>query len=128
MGKVSGLSAGLVWARSLVCQQVWCGQGLWSVSRSGVGKVSGLSADLVWARSLFCQQVWCGQGLWSVSRSGVGKVSGETMTSLHTHTQVVMTTEVEYLITSMIVAYGHVSPMPAGHSMVTKSSIGAEGV
>ena len=75
-GKVSGLSAGLVWARSLVCQQVWCGQGLWSVSRSGVSKVSGLSAGLVWARSLVCQQVWCGQGLWSVSRSGEGKVSG----------------------------------------------------
>ena len=76
-----------------------------------MGKVSGLSAGLVWARSLVCQQVWCGQGLWFVSRSGVGKVSGETMISLHTHTQVVMTTEVEYLIPSMIVAYGHVSPM-----------------
>ena len=91
-------------------------------------KVSGLSAGLVWARSLVCQLVWCGQGLWSVSRSGVGKVSGETMTSLHTHNQVVTTTEVEYLIPSMIMAYGHVSPMPAGHSMVTKSSIGAEGL
>ena len=33
-----------------------------------------------------------------VSRSGVGKVSGETMTSLHTHTQVGTMTDVEYLI------------------------------
>ena len=33
-----------------------------------------------------------------VSRSGVGKVSGETMTSLHTHTQVGMKAEVNYLI------------------------------
>ena len=41
----------------------------------------------------------------------MGKVSGETMTSLHTHTQVVTMTEVEYLIPSMIVAYDHVSPM-----------------
>ena len=56
----------------------------------------------------------------NVSWSGVIKVSSEAMASLYTNAQVGMTTEVKGLIPQAILAYDHISPMPAGHSMMTK--------
>eukprot|EP00731_Ephydatia_muelleri_P024502 Em0016g773a len=60
------------------------------------------------------------EGNKDVSRSGVIKVSGEAMAFLPTNAQVGTTTEVDHLIPQAIVTYDHISPMPAGHSMVTK--------
>ena len=56
----------------------------------------------------------------NVSWSGMIKVSSEVMASLYTNAQVGTTTEVKDLIPQAIVAYGNISLMPAGHSMMTK--------
>ena len=65
-----------------------------------------------------------------ICRSGVAVISCKTMTLLHTHTQMSSPTEVHKDITQVIVPYHHISPMPAGYSMVTqgiKSHILAKG-
>ena len=58
---------------------------------------------------------------------GVIKVSSEAMASLYTNPQVGTTTEVKGLVPQAIVAYDHISPMPAGHSMMTKRIKGSMG-
>ena len=55
------------------------------------------------------------------------KVSGEAMASLYTNAQVGTMTEVNGLIPQAIVAYDNISPMPAGHSIMTKRIKGSMG-